>query len=796
MPYFFCIKKTIISILFLITSIVSYSQTNVANSYLSGGNARVVEITNGIGTTVFGSDLTADCSAGWEPQGVLCNSSNANSQTVSTKTNNQSGATWSVLPFQNDSAVGVLVIDFGESQQIDLLQVYQMFSDGKVTLVYFDAHPSKIERPLSTDNDWVSIGASYIGAGSISGNTVTQPTNIPIASVNTRYLRVSAFNTGTYGDLNYIELRTIKVFGTAPTTQWKTQVYTGDDKTLADLQVTGSNILWYNTVSGGSTLSTTTNLVDETTYYASQTVNGIESIARVSIKVNRISDNSQLLPFGSTINNLVTTPSTGGAFTYSKWFSAAIGGNRLIETEVLSTNTYYVEQYSENLVANLASIGLAYPYDVAVDISGDMYIADLGNDVIKKANNDGSNIQTIGSGFNAPTGITVDASGTVYVVDSGNNAIKKMNSDGSNIQILGSGFNDPLGIAIDASGTIYVTDSNGVKKMNNDGTNIQTIGSGFNVPFGIAVDASGTIYVSDIDEIKKMNNDGSNIQIIGSGFNQPAGVAVDGLGYIFVADVNNNAIKKMNKDGTNIHSLGTPFEFDFPYGVTVDTSGNVYVADTGNNAIKRVGNITTSNRVPVTVNIPPLAPPLTNWTTQVYTGNNKTLAELQVIGENITWYDTPIGGNVLSINTVLVDETTYYASQTISGFESNLRTAITVNRISNDTQFMSPSNTINNLISAPSEGTVAQWYNSPIGGTLLSDTDTFNIGTYHIQQYNDESITALGTGFSLHNQVAVDALGNIYVADYGNHAIKKMNNDGTYIQTIGSGFVAPSGVSV
>ena len=789
-------KKIILLAIFLIAVIDCYSQTNVANSYLSGGNARVVEIKGINGASVYNSDLTASCSANWEPQGSLCNSSNSNSLASNVKGNNNSGATWTIFPVFSDIATGVVVIDFGSSQLIDLLQVYQMFSDGKVTHVEFFSHYSNNLRPTHINPSWVSMGPeTIVEPGAISGNNVTQPTNIQIAPVKTRFLKIHVKNKGYYGSINYIELRNIKAFSITPTTKWNTQIYTGNDKTLNNLQVTGNNIKWYSAATGGSLLPSSTSLIDETIYYASQTVNGIESNTRVAIRVNRIlDDNSVTLIPGNTINNIITAPSTN---TTSQWFTSAVGGNRVLDSQLLTGGTYYLQQHNNEFVSTL-STSFNVPRGIAIDKDSFAYISDGNEDLVSYKYP--VYFYNVGSGFFYPLDTALDITGKIYIADTGNDLIKKMNYDGTNIQIIGSGFNSPTGIEVDASGIIYVVDNgnNAIKKMNNDGSNIQTIASGLNSPYGIAVDTFGVIYVTDGQTIKKMNNDGTNIETItletGSVLR---GICVDNSGVIYVADIGNDIIRVMNNDGTNLHSLGNQSEFDNPYGVALDVFGNLYVTDSGNNALKAVQNIKTSNRIPVTINMSSIAPPpITNWQTQVYTGDDKKIISLEIIGTNIIWYDAPEGGNVLPITTPLVDETTYYASQTISGIESNIRTAITVNRISDKTQYFSSSKTVNNLISTPTIGTTAQWFVSSSGGTILSGTDALSIGTYYVEQYNNVNTTTLGSGFSLPSGVAVDESGYIYVADYGNFAIKKMNNDGTNIQNLGSGFAAPAGVTV
>ena len=161
-----------------------------------------------------------------------------------------------------------------------------------------------------------------------------------------------------------------------------------------------------------------------------------------------------------------------------------------------------------------------------------------------------SNQTTIGSGFDNPWGVAVDTSGQVFVADTYNNRIVSMNADGSNQTTIGSGFNYPCGVAVDTSGHVVVadTDNSRIVSMNADGSNETAIGSGFNYPSGVAVDTSGQVFVGDANNnrIVSMDADGSNQTTIGSGFDNPWGVAVDTSHHVFVGDTNNNQIVSMN----------------------------------------------------------------------------------------------------------------------------------------------------------------------------------------------------------------------------------------------------------
>ncbi|MBI5421096.1 MAG: DUF2341 domain-containing protein, partial [Parcubacteria group bacterium] len=189
--------------------------------------------------------------------------------------------------------------------------------------------------------------------------------------------------------------------------------------------------------------------------------------------------------------------------------------------------------------------------------------------------------------FDGGSGIATDSSGNVYVADGGNNRIQKFDSSGNYLTQWPT--QGPLGVASDSSDNIYVAEygTDLVKKFSSSGTLLLTWGSTgngdgqFNGPSGIAVDTSGNVYVTDIwnYRVQKFNSSGGYVTKWGSygsstsQFARPMGIAVDTSGNVFVSEQDNARIQKFDSSGTYLSqfALGTT-----SYLIAIDTLGNIY----------------------------------------------------------------------------------------------------------------------------------------------------------------------------------------------------------------------------
>ena len=246
------------------------------------------------------------------------------------------------------------------------------------------------------------------------------------------------------------------------------------------------------------------------------------------------------------------------------------------------------------------------PYAVATDSAGDLYIADSGNNVIRKVANgvittvagnetmgySGDNGPATSAQLNAPYGVAVDSAGNLYIADSANNVIRKVANGvittfaGTNGSFGFGGDNGsatsallftPSAVAVDSAGNLYIADTSNSR--------IRKVSA-----------SNGVITTFAGDGTPGFTGDGSSAT--SAELNGPWGVAVDSAGNLYIADLGNNRIRKVSGgEITTVAGNGTPgysgdggaaanAELNGPSGIAPDAAGNFYIADFENDRIR------------------------------------------------------------------------------------------------------------------------------------------------------------------------------------------------------------------
>ena len=491
------------------------------------------------------------------------------------------------------------------------------------------------------------------------------------------------------------------------------------------------------------------------------------------------------------------------------------------------------------------------PTGVVGDSSGNnVYVTDSGNDVIRHLTRSGNNwtVTTIaglagvtnandGVGtnaqFNNPAGIALDVSGNLYVADTGNALIRKLTPNGTNWIVstiaglpgvtnandgvgTNAQFNSPFGLVADGNGNLYVGDMNNstIRKLTFNGVNwkvstiagspgsagdIDATGSAarFSNPSGVTVDRSGNVYVADAKNalIRKITTAEAVSTLAGSvggpgsadgpgnnaRFYLPSGTAVDSSGTIFVADTQNNTIRRISSAGEvstyagsagnygSADGAGSVAQFASPSGVAVDTSGNVYVADTFNFTSRQINSAQVVSTIAGT---PGGFGSADGTTTNAQFAYPSGLA-------------TDTNGNIYVADTVNNTIRLVTPAGVVTTIAGMAEIAGTNDGVGTNAQFNSPFSlavdTSGRIFVADAGNDTIRMI-TPVGPTWIVST---LVGRPNSAGYTDGSNSI--AQFNSPQGIAVDAGGDVFVADSLNFTIRKIVPTGTdwVVSTIG-----------
>jgi len=481
-----------------------------------------------------------------------------------------------------------------------------------------------------------------------------------------------------------------------------------------------------------------------------------------------------------------------------------------------------IASYGYSSSAQLYGSGINQPYGVAVDAAGNIYVADIYNNLVKKIDPVTGHAVVLGTGFNMPYDIILDASGNIYVADYGNNAVKKILAVGGATVTIGSGFNKPSGLAFDAAGNLYVADAgnNAVKKMNLSTGKIVSLGFGFKSPWGVAVDKAGNVYVTDAGNgmLKKIPIDGGPTVQVLSGYKNLHGIVIDPSGNIFFSNYYNIDEYSPATTYSTIAAYGGAL---LPFGIAFDAQGNLYSANPGSNAIYKFvydfnGGTPIFRGGPFVAGLSGLSGIAIDHQDNIllagdaakkmpegyenpvdpyynYYNQKKFSAAGIAVDPAENLYGTDVLNNALDILTP-----SGYVSLGGSGYNQPEGVAV------DNKGVIFVADTKNNLIQKfpiNKRGvTTGSGFNQPYGIAVDSSdnvyvADTYNNAVKKIPSGTNTTVT-IGSGFNLPRGVAVDNLNNVFVADAGNNAVKMIAAIGGSTVTLASGLAQPLGVAV
>jgi sugar lactone lactonase YvrE len=502
----------------------------------------------------------------------------------------------------------------------------------------------------------------------------------------------------------------------------------------------------------------------------------------------------------------------------------------------------YTAPYTFSQFAGASSMGrtdgtgsaaqFALPNGVATDAAGNVYVADTENHVIRKITAAGAVSVFVGSAgslgnadgtgsaarFAYPYDVAIDTAGNLYVTDSANALIRKVTpagvtttlagTAGSSTSVDGTGtaarFRTPRGLAIDATGNLYVAEpfSHVIRKVTPAGV-VTTLagavgvsgsadGAGsvarFNTPSDVTTDTAGNVYVADTLNctIRKISSDGVVSTVAGvagvpgngggpastARFGYPEGLVVDSTGNIFVSDTGNYAVRRITPAlsvGTLVASGGSvPVLFASPRGMAADSAGNIYVADTDNCAIRKI--------------------PATGVTSAVagivgYAHLDAQGTAARLAGPRGLALDA--AGNLY-----VADEANCVIRKiTPAGLVTTLAGSVGVAGVTNGTgaaaQFGYPEG-----VAVDTAGNV--YVADTSGGRIRFITPAGVVTTLAGSVTGSADGTGTAASFSLPKDVAVDGAGNVYVTDSGNHTIRKITPAGVVTTLAGAAGVRGS----
>ena len=244
---------------------------------------------------------------------------------------------------------------------------------------------------------------------------------------------------------------------------------------------------------------------------------------------------------------------------------------------------------------------LNFPFGLALDVAGNLFISDVYNDVIRRVDVSTGVIETVAEELTSPFGLALDVAGNLFISDSSNHVIRRVDVITGVIETVAgtgiAGYNGNSGLAID----VTLDFPSGLAL--NDDRYIHIVDSRNNVIRRVDI-LTGLIMTVAGDKGGIGGYSGDGGLATDARLNRPFSLAFDIDGNMFISDSDNHVIRRVDRvtgliatvagDGTGIlgyigdGELGTNAKLNFPYGLAIEVGGNLLISDTLNNVIRRV----------------------------------------------------------------------------------------------------------------------------------------------------------------------------------------------------------------
>jgi hypothetical protein len=496
---------------------------------------------------------------------------------------------------------------------------------------------------------------------------------------------------------------------------------------------------------------------------------------------------------------------------------------------------------------------LARPTALALDAAGDLFIADDGNNEVREVTPSGTISTVAGNGIlgdsrdggsatsaelDGPAGLAVDAAGDLFIADAGNNEVREVTPAGTISTVAGDGtpgdsgdggpatsaeIQSPEGVAVDAAGDLFIADAGNsdVREVTPSGTISTVVGDGtagfagdggpatsaeIDNPQGVAVDAAGDLWIVDRDNrrIREVAPGGTISSPVGCGeylfsgnggqasaseINTPIDVVANAAGDVYFSDSLDNEVREITPSGEVLDVAGdgeygysgdggpaTSAELWDPQGLALDSAGNLYIADYYNNRIRKVtpaGIITT----------------IAGYGTYGFRGDGG--------GATKAWLEGPTAVAVNAAGDIYIADSGNDRIREVTPAWGEITTVA-----GDGTQGYSgdggagPSAEIDDptglAVDAAGDVYIADSVNNVIRELLPSGTITTFAGT-GTAGFSGDGGPAADAELSSPTGVAVDAAGDVLVADTGNDRIRSVSPAGTITTLAGTGAVGATG---